>query len=265
MQSFGIIPGAAWGTGLGVGVQAIYLIAQLYKTDGHLRKLKGWRNGAFPTTLKRHVIFSIPIAATFISANFARHVCVLIYAKMALPAFAALTLIMPWNMVAGQISMQWTQATGIFVAQMLGNQSGETALERFIKSAWRGAFLTSALVALVFVIMCLSLDWLYPDLTNETRMILFGFLPVLILIQPLRATNALCGNTLRASGDTIYVMHLFIWSQWAVRVPLTAALVLYFDVTAFWILAVLLLEELVKFPFFHHRMFRGHWKTAVID
>ena len=259
------VAGAAWGTALGVFVQAVYLIAQLHRTDGHLRKLNGWRNGTLGTTLTRHVVFSVPIAATFISANFARHVCVLIYAKMALPAFAALTLIMPWNMVAGQISMQWTQATGIFVAQMLGNQSGETALDRFIKSAWRGAFVTSALVALVFVFMCLSLNWIYPDLTPETRAILFGFLPVLVLIQPIRATNALCGNTLRASGDTIYVMHLFIWSQWAVRVPLTALLVLYFNVSAFWILAVLLLEEVVKFPFFHRRMFQGRWKTAVID
>ena len=31
--------------------------------------------------------------------------------------------------------------------------------------------------------MCLSLDWIYPDLQPQTRAILFGFLPILLVIQ----------------------------------------------------------------------------------
>jgi Na+-driven multidrug efflux pump len=184
---------------------------------------------------------------------------------MTLPAFAALTLIVPWNMLAGQISMQWTQATGIIVAQLLGNRTKDTVLAGFLNMAWRYAFLAAGIVSAIFLVMCLSVDEIYPKLEAETRAIIFGFLPLLILSQPLRATNAICGNVLRASGDTIYVMHIFIWSQWAFRVPLTALFVLYWDLSAFWVLSLWLAEEVVKFPAFHRRLLQGHWKHAVVD
>ena len=264
LPAFGVA-GAAMGSAIAICVQALFLLIQLRRTDRDLLKVAGWQRGAFAPTLKRHVIFSLPIAATFISANFASHVCVLLYANMALPAFAALTLIAPWNMVAGQISMQWTQATGILVAQMLGRNTPEPTLDRFVSRAWRGAFLAAAIVALVFLGMCLSLDVLYPSLLPETRAILFGFLPLMMIIQFPRATNAICGNTLRASGDTVYVMHLFIWSQWAFRVPMIALGVLYFELSAFWILSMFLWEEVIKFLPFHRRMAQGRWKRANVS
>jgi Na+-driven multidrug efflux pump len=216
-------------------------------------------------TLTSLTKFSIPIGATFVSANFAAHVCALLYAKMTLPAFAALTLIVPWNMLAGQISMQWTQATGIIVAQLLGNQTKDTVLVSFLTTAWRYAFVAAGIVATIFLVMCFSVDEIYPRLEAETRAIIFGFLPLLILIQPLRATNAICGNVLRASGDTVYVMYIFIWSQWAFRVPLTALFILYWDLSAFWVLSLWLAEEVVKFPVFHKRLLQGHWKHALVE
>ena len=259
------VAGAALGSALAIIAQTIYLMAQLVRIEGHLRRVVGWHNGNFLQTLTNLTTFSIPISATFISANFASHICVLLYAKMTLPAFAALTLIVPWNMLAGQISMQWTQATGIIVAQLLGNRTKDTVLESFLNMAWRYAFVAAGIVSAIFLVMCLSVDEIYPKLETETRAIIFGFLPLLILSQPLRATNAICGNVLRASGDTIYVMHIFIWSQWAFRVPMTALFVLYWDLSAFWVLSLWLAEEVVKFPAFHWRLLQGHWKHAVVD
>ena len=259
------VAGAALGSALAIIAQTIYLVAQLVRIEGHLRRVVGWHNGTFLQTLTNLITFSFPIGATFVSAIFASHVCVLIYAKMTLPAFAALTLIVPWNMLAGQISMQWTQATGIIVAQLLGNRTKDTVLASFLNMAWRYAFVAAGIVSTIFLVMCLSVDEIYPKLETETRAIIFGFLPLLILSQPLRATNAICGNVLRASGDTIYVMHIFIWSQWAFRVPLTALFVLYWDLSAFWVLSLWLAEEVVKFPAFHWRLLQGHWKHAVVD
>lgn len=259
------VAGAALGSALSVVAQTIYLVVQLFRIDGSLRHVEGWHNGTFSQSLKRLTTFSIPISATFISANFSSHVCVLIYAKMALPAFAALTLITPWNMLAGQISMQWTQATGIIVAQLLGNKTKEPILDQFLKAAWRWAFVAAGIVATIFLVMCLSVDKIYPDLSTETRAILFGFLPILLLIQPIRTTNAICGNVLRASGDTVHVMKIFLWSQWGFRVPMTALFVLYWDLSAFWILGLILCEELIKFPVFHKRLLTGNWKFAVVD
>lgn len=256
------VAGAALGSALGVGVQVAFFAWKLAQFDKHLLHIKGWRNDTFKKTVKRHLTFALPIAATFISATLATHVCTLIYASMTLSNFAAMTVIAPWNMVAGQIAMQWTQATGIIVAQLLGRQAPEAVLDRFLSRAWRGAFVAAVVVALIFFALTLSVDLLYSGLAPETRATLFGFLPVLVLSSFPRATNAICGNTLRASGDTIYVMHIFLWSQWLFRVPATALAVLVLGLPAFWVLAIILAEELLKFWPFHSRLWRGDWKRA---
>ncbi len=263
LPAFGVT-GAAMGSALGAFVQVAFFLWHLHRSDGALRRVAGWRQGSFGGALRRHIEFSMPIAATFISATLATHVCTLIYARMTLTDFAAMTLIAPWNMVAGQISMQWTQATGILVAQLLGQRASESVLDRFLAAAWRGAFVTAGVVSVVFVVLCLSVDWLYADLAPETRATLFGFLPILVLASFPRATNAICGNTLRASGDTIYVMKIFLWSQWAFRVPATAVLILVLNVPAFWVLSLIVIEEALKFAPFHLRLWRGDWKRAVV-
>lgn len=256
------VAGAALGSAIAIFIQTVFWTVLLLRTNGHLARVKGWHHDTFVPTVKRHIWFALPIAATFISATMSTHVCSLIYANMSLNGFAAMTLIAPWNMLAGQVAMQWTQATGILVAQLLGKQTSEPVLDRFLASAWRGAFVAAAIVAGIFLAMCLSLDLIYPNLETETRAILFGFLPILLIIQFPRATNAICGNTLRAAGDTVYVMHIFIWSQWAFRVPATALFILYFDLSAFWILSLFLWEEVIKFPAFHRRLWRGDWKRS---
>lgn len=256
------VAGAALGSAIAITVQTAFWCILLLRKNGHLRRVAGWHHRTFLPTVKNHIRFALPIAATFVSATLSTHVCSLIYANMSLNGFAAMTLIAPWNQLAGQVAMQWTQATGILVAQLLGKRTPQEILDRFLSRAWLGAFVAAGFVAAIFLVMSLSLDSLYPNLEPETRAILFGFLPILLIIQFPRASNAICGNTLRASGDTVYVMHIFIWAQWAFRVPATALFVLYFDLPAFWILSLFLWEEVLKFPAFHRRLWRGDWKRS---
>lgn len=261
LPAFGVT-GAAMGSAIAICVQTGFLVFQIIRLDGHLSRVAGWRQSSFAKSLHRHVAFSLPIAATFISATFAMHVCTLIYAKLSLNEFAAMTLITPWIMVAGTIGMQWAQATGIIVAQLLGQKPSEDTLDKFLGSAWRGAMTAAVIVAMIYLLICILASTLYSDLSHETRAILLSFLPVLLVLPFPKGSNAMCGNTLRASGDTIYVMHIFVWSQWLFRVPATALAVMYFDVPAVWVLSILFIEELLKFPVFHRRLKRGDWKRA---
>ena len=263
LPAFGVT-GAAMGSAIAIAVQVAFLVYRLARLDGYLRHVPGWRKSTFTETLKQHLAFALPIAATFFSATFATHICTLIYARLSLNEFAAMTLISPWIMVAGTVGMQWAQATGIIVAQLLGQREHEQVLDRFLSAAWRGAFVAAGLVAAIFLVICLSANYLYADLNDQTRAVLLSFLPVLLFLPFPKGSNAICGNTLRASGDTIYVMHIFVWSQWLFRVPATALAVLYFDLAAVWVLSILLLEELLKFPAFHRRLYRGDWKRAVV-
>ena len=210
------------------------------------------------------LISLLSVAATFVSAGIANQVCMLLYANLAVTDFASMTLILPWIMVAGTIGMSWAQSTGIVMAQILGRQEREDVLDQFLGNAWRGIFVAAALVACVYLTVCMSAEWLYSGLQPATTAALFAFIPILVLLPFPKCSNAICGNTLRAAGDTVYVMNLFIGSQWLFKVPATAALTLYFDASVFWVLAVLLLEELVKFPGFHLRIFAGRWKQRAV-
>ena len=256
------VAGAALGSAIAIVVQAGFLTAMAWRFDSDLRQVKGWRNGTFGATIRRHVTFGWPIAVTFISANFSTRVSMLIFSQMSIAAFAAMTLIMPWVMIAGTIGMQWAQATGIIVAQLLGQKRDESTLDKFLSASWQVGFVAAALVAAVYGILCLLPDVIYPQLGSDTRAYLASFALVLLVLPFPKQSNAICGNTLRASGDTIYVMHIFVCSQWLFRVPATAIAVLIFDVHPAWVLSLMFWEELLKFPLFHRRLWRGNWKRS---
>ncbi|MEM7488150.1 MAG: MATE family efflux transporter, partial [Pseudomonadota bacterium] len=229
------VAGAAWGSVVAVAIQVGVMAAVLWR-DGP--RATGWQGGGFGPALGRHLAFVAPIATTFLSAGVAINLCNLLYTRMPLQDFAAMTLVVPWVKVAGAIGMQWAQGSGIVVAQLLGRRRGADDLDRFLSGAWRAGFVVAAGVAAIYAAVLLSVDWLYPTLAPGTRAIASGLLPLAVVLPILQQTNAICGNTLRASGDTIYVMNLFLASQWAFKVPATALAVLVLDLPAFWVFAV---------------------------
>lgn len=258
------VVGAAYGSAGASIARVLFLALAFAKFDRAILSAPGWSKGTFTQALRRHWAFALPIAATFVSMSIGNQVCMLIYAKMSVNEFAALTLMLPWVQVAGTFGMAWAQATGIAVAQLLGRKVGEANLDEFLSRAWRIAFVAAGIVALSYLVLCLMSGRLYSDLEPETRAALWAFLPILLVLPFPKGSNAICGQTLRASGDTLYVMNIFIVAQWGFKVPLTAALVLFFDVHVAWVFAVVMLEEWVKFPPFHLRLYKGHWKRAPV-
>ncbi len=259
------VAGAAAGSAVGSALHAALLACRFHFKTRSFVDVRGWLHGTFATSLRRHLAFAWPIGATFVSATLATSVCAIIYARLPVNAFAALTLIMPWIMLAGQAGMSWAQATGIVVAQLLGRGAGERELDAFLGRAWRGAFVAAAVVAALYLAVILFSDRLYAELHDETREALWSFLPILLLLPFPKGSNAICGNTLRAAGETLYVMNVFVWAQWLFRVPATAALVYWGGVPVTWVFSLLLLEEILKLPAFHLRLFQGGWKRGVLN
>ncbi|WP_417721864.1 MATE family efflux transporter [Salipiger sp.] len=254
------VAGAALGSAVSALVRAWYLVHHLRRSDA---AVLGVGRGDTPPwqALRRHLAFTLPVAVTFVSATFSNSVCALLYAGLSVTDFAALTLISPWVQVAGTVGMCWAQAAGILVAQLLGRRSDPEVLDAFLRRAWKGAIVAAAAVACVHLGICLASDRIYDDLQPATRAALWSFLPVLLVLPFPKGSNAICGNTLRAGGDTVHVMHIFVWSQWLFRVPATAALV-WLDAPVVWVFSLMLIEEIVKFPPFHLRLMRGRWKRA---
>lgn len=259
------VVGAAYGSAVASLLRALFLALRFHRLHRSFLDVAGWARGSFANSLKRHMAFSWPIAGTFLSMTFGTQVCVLIYARMSVNDFAAISLISPWVQVGGTFGMSWAQATGIVIAQMLGAKADEATLDQFLSRAWRVAFAAAAVVALVYLVLCLASPWIYDDLEAETQAALMLFLPTLLLLPFPKGSNAMCGQTLRAAGDTLSVMNIFIIGQWAFKVPMTVLFVLVLQLSVGWVFALYLLEELVKFPFFHRRLFKGQWKRADVD
>ncbi|MBT0957555.1 polysaccharide biosynthesis C-terminal domain-containing protein [Alphaproteobacteria bacterium KMM 3653] len=254
--------GAAYGTIIAAVLRVAFMGWIFWRDHRWFRDVAGWSRGSFGNALKRHFAFSWPIAITFVSTAFSNQACMLIYATMSVNQFAAMTLILPWVNVLGTFGMSWAQATGISVAQLIGRGATVAQLDAFLSRAWRAAFIASALVSLWYLGFCLSSGVIYAALQDETKQALMSFLPILLVLPFPKQSNAICGQTLRAAGETVPVMNIFIAGQWGFKVPMTALFVLYLDMPVFWVFALVLGDELFRFPLFHKRLYRGDWKHA---
>jgi Na+-driven multidrug efflux pump len=257
--AFGVM-GAAIGSVVASLARASYLCAGFYRMTKAHRDEDGWLNDTFLLSVRRHLVFALPIAGTFVSNAIATSVLALLFAKLSVNQFAAMTLITPWINLTGHIGTSIAQASGIIVAQLLGRRLTSDEIDTFLSRAWRMAIIAAALVSLTYLVICLASQTIYGNLEPETQAALISFLPVLLLLPFPKGSNAMCGHTLRAGGDTVYVMNIFIVAQWLFRVPLTALFILYLDISVTWVFALFLAEELVKFIPFHRRLFKGEWK-----
>jgi Na+-driven multidrug efflux pump len=260
------VAGAAFGSAIASLTRVAFMGFQFHRQNRMFLDTPGWMRGNFGTSLKRHLFFSLPIAGTFLSMTLGTQVCVLIYARMSVNDFAAITLILPWVQVAGTFGMCWSQAAGIIIAQLLGAGVDEDVLDRFLGRAWRMAFVAAGIVAFIYLLICLASPLLYSELDRGTQAALMTFLPTLLLLPFPKGSNAMCGQTLRASGDTLRVMNIFVAGQWLFKVPMTIVFVLVLQWPVGWVFSLVLFEEFIKFPLFHMRLFQGNWKRAqVID
>ncbi|MFY0594903.1 MAG: polysaccharide biosynthesis C-terminal domain-containing protein [Cognatishimia sp.] len=259
------VAGAAVGSAVAAGIQALYLGSRLYVKNRAFKGVQGWRNDTFILSLKRHLVFALPLAATFFSVALTNNICTLMYAKLPVNQFAAKTLIMPWVHIAGTVGISWAQATGITVAQLLGERQQGSTLDAFLKHSWKGAAISAGIVSLIYLGIILASAVVYAGLQDETKATLWSFLPVLLLLPFPKTSNAMCGHSLRAGGDTVYVMNIFLSSQWLCKLPLTFAFIYWFEWSATLVFMIFLIEELFKFPLFHLRLLKGKWKEGPLD
>jgi len=256
------LTGAAIGSGIAVLCRTLFLLSfyakkqQRYRAKTSLPKLTY-------AQVKHHLKYATPIAGTFISSVIASSICMLIYAKLNVYEFAALTLIAPWVKVCGQLSTAWAQATSIIVGQLLGNKLFKI-LDKFIKQAWRISFCISIIIAISYVSMFYLFEFIYPELQAETVNTLWQFVPILFIVAFVRTTNTFCGNVLRAGGDATHVFKIHAFTQWLIIVPLSALFVLYWDLGSVWVFALTLVEEVIKSVPFHIRMLGGKWKRSLV-
>ena len=256
--------GAAIGSAVAILCRTLFLLSFHSKQQ---KKQGNTQTGKLSKLTKADVFFHLkyatPIAGTFVSAVIVGSICMLIFAKLGVNQFAALTLIGPWVKVSAHLSTAWAQATSIIVGQLLGNKSWEL-LDTFISKAWRISFYIGIVIALAYVSMFYLFKLIYPELQQETVDTLWQFVPILFIIAFIRTSNTFCGNVLRAGGDAKHVFKIHACTQWFVILPLSALFVLYWELSAVWVFGLTLLEETIKSIPFHIRLLGGKWKKSLL-
>lgn len=260
------LAGAAIGSVVGSMVGATYLsTVWLKERRAQAHGQTSMPDPARPGAVWRHFLFVLPIALTFGSGATANSVSTMIFSNLALTDFAALTLIMPWVMIAGTMGMAWSQATGIVVAQLLGKGSSDSTVNGILLSCWKVSIGIAAMIAAIYGCVVLVSGALYANLEGATLLALWSFLPTLLLLPFPKQSNAMCGHSLRAGGDTVYVMNIFLGANWLFRIPGAAIMVFWLQSPVHWIFSLLLFEEFIKFPLFHRRFLAGKWRKRIDD
>jgi len=256
------IAGAAIGSVLAVMLRMIYLTSFLYRKQFSYLLSADWFENSISHSVIEHLKNALPIAGTFISMNFSFTICMMVYSQLAIHEFAALTILLIWVRTLGQLVTAWCQAIGILVGRLLGQDRAEL-LDAFVKSAWRLTLIISVFIALIYACTPFLFAYIYPNLESKTLDVVKTLLPILILLPLVRASNTVCGNVLRASGQAGYAFKVHVTAQWLSTVPLTILFVLVLDLPAFWVFALLVFEECLKAVPFHVRIANGRWKQRM--
>jgi putative MATE family efflux protein len=255
--------GAALGSAVSVWLRAIFLCICLYIAKTEFLFYPGWSQNSFSASVANHLRNALPIAGTFISMHLSVTLCMLIYTQLEVHEFAALTILFLWIRSSGQLVTSWSQATGILVGQLLG-QGRVELLDGFVGRAWRVAHVLGFVIALIYASTPILFQWVYPNLEDQTIGVLMDLLPVLILLPLVRSSNTICGNVLRAAGQSGYAFKVHVTAQWLFTVPMSAFLVLILNAPVVWVFAIFIFEELLKGLPFHLRMHSGEWKRQKI-
>lgn len=243
IQGMGV-QGAALGSIFAIFVRLIYL--GLYMHHSHAVSISAPnKQNAMLRNIKQHFAEIFPVAANVTILQVGITVYMLLYSQLAINAYVAITLVMPWLRAGTQFITAWAHSSAITISQAIGSQKMDNLTEN-VDTSIRVAVVISILCAVMFAILSLFIDQVYPDLDASTYQALAIIAPLYIFLPIVRGYNTVHGHVLRALGKTTAVFKINFTGQWVVSIPLCALIILVFDGSIFWAFAIQPFEEIVK-------------------
>lgn len=240
------LAGAAWGSVIAIMIRFTYLAYRF-----HQEKQRGRVEG-FSIVNKASVIAHlqevVPIVANFIVLLTGALLFQMLFAQLPVPAYAAITLVLPWIKIGSMFANTWTQASTIIVSQYIGKKE-LTAIPSFVHQSLFVARILSFFILLIFYTFSQIAPVLYPNLSEATLIALATIAPVYIILPLVRTNNMFCGNMIRAMGDSYLIVRINIITQWIISLPL-CALMIYLNAPLYVVFGVMLFDEMLKWqPF----------------
>ena len=240
------LAGAAWGSVIAIVIRFTYLAYRF-----HQEKQRGRVEG-FSIVNKASVIAHlqevVPIVANFIVLLTGALLFQMLFAQLPVPAYAAITLVLPWIKIGSMFANTWTQASTIIVSQQIGKKAWLT-IPPFVHQSLFIARIISLFILLIFYTFSQIAPVLYPNLSEATLIALATIAPVYIVLPLVRTNNMFCGNMIRAMGDSYLIVRINIITQWIISLPL-CALMIYLDAPLYIVFGIMLFDEILKWqPF----------------
>jgi len=240
------LAGAAWGSVFAICIRFLYLSYQFnkdlkkgYIADLFLLKID---------VLKRHFNEVLPIVANFFVLLSGQMLFTVLFAQLSVPAFAAITLILPWIKVLSMFINAWGQSSAIIVSQHIGKENFKR-IPDFVMQANFVAFIVSIIMVFGFFIFSRLIPMIYSNLSIETIKALSIIAPAYILIPIFRVNNMFCGNMMRAMGEGFRIVRINVMTLWVIALP-TCAFLIYIEAPLIMIFGVIIFDEILKYyPF----------------
>jgi len=238
------VQGAAIGSVIAITVRMIYLGLYIHFEPDFTFS---WPNNDanMLVNIRYHFIEIFPIAANVTILLIGATIYQLLYSQLAISAYVAITLVMPWIRAGTQFIAAWSHSSAITVSQAIGSKKMDDLVKN-VDTSIDIAVIISVLCALLFGVLSLFMNQIYPDLDEATYQALAIIAPLYIFLPIVRGYNTVHGNILRAVGLTTAVFKINFTGQWVISIPLCAFLILGLDASIFWAFAIQPFEEIVK-------------------
>jgi len=240
------LAGAAWGSVIAIVIRFLYL-AYRFNQEKKQGKVEGF-SIVNKASVIEHLQEVVPIVANFIVLLTGALLFQMLFAQLPVPAYAAITLVLPWIKIGSMFANTWTQAGTIIVSQHIGKNE-LSAIPPFVYQSLFVARIISFFILLIFYTFSELAPMIYPNLSEATLFALATIAPVYIILPLVRTNNMFCGNMIRAMGDSYLIVRINIITQWIISLPL-CALMIYLNAPLYVVFGVMLFDEILKWqPF----------------
>lgn len=195
--------------------------------------------------LKRYFSILLPLIMSTFSWLIADNVYAIIYGNMGTQDYAAVTLLVPIQLVTISMTTGVASSAGILIAKSIGDKNYDEAYAHSKKLLLYGLviLIITAVVMLVIQFPYVQIFKVEDSVKTTAR----HLISIFAITTPIRMMNMILGgNIIRSGGKTKYIMYIDMIGSWFVGVPLAflSARILHWPIEG--VNLIVSLEELFR-------------------
>lgn len=244
---WGFAPMGARGAAIATVVsQCANLLLMLLMLPGRGVMPRRSREHAAPFQWRQYLVMLLPILVCEVMWSLGENVYAAIYGHMSTQASAAMTLVNPVQGLVTGALCGLSQAAGVIVGKLLGQEDYDGAYRASRRLLLYGA--VGAVLLSVLVILAAPLYVQIYRVDEAARLLTRQILLAYALVAPFKVLNMILGGgILRSGGKTQYVMCIDLMGTWIFGVPLGLLSAFVFHLSIPWVYFILSLEECIRF------------------